>query len=63
MFNIWKIATFKGPIPDNCNAIWNNDVCQRSATPNCRLSIHGKPAHPAKDEAERCRSYYANIAP
>ena len=37
MFNIWKIATFKGPIPDNCNAIWNNDVCQRSATPKCTI--------------------------
>lgn len=32
------------------------------SSPKCRLSKHGKPAHPAKGEAERCRSYYANIA-
>lgn len=32
------------------------------SAPICRLSKHGKPAHPAKDEAERCRSYYANVS-
>ena len=45
------------------NAVRNDNIKQRTATPKCRLSKHGKPTHPAKDEAERCRSYHANIAP
>ena len=27
----------KGMVSDNCNAIWNNYVCQRSATPKCAI--------------------------
>lgn len=30
------------------------------SSPKCRLSKHGKPAHPAKDEAEKCCLYLEN---
>ena len=59
-------------IPLKWLAIYNNvrrcDLCKfyyktdYEFSPICRLSKkYGKPAHPEKNEAERCHSYFANI--